>query len=176
MVRPSFREMKNLDYKTPRESFNMKHKELMKIGEQWMKCTAKSCMLLAILIAIVMFVAAFNLFTGNEGKTGTPTPFKETSIRVFAVADAISFSSPFAESDFLRLLPLKLIVGLSALFISIMTMIVAFSSIVFSAYYHDGLTNRVLTVATIFASMPVILIVLPQYPLFNNTYSATYRR
>ncbi|KAL2474093.1 Ankyrin repeat family protein [Forsythia ovata] len=55
----SLLEMKNGDHKTPSELFSKKHKRLREDGEEWMKETATSCMVVATLIATVAFAAAF---------------------------------------------------------------------------------------------------------------------
>ncbi|XP_035541638.1 uncharacterized protein LOC108994599 isoform X3 [Juglans regia] len=57
---------------TPRDIFVKTHEELQKNGEKWMKDTANSCMLVAALIATVVFPAAFALPGGNNQETGIP--------------------------------------------------------------------------------------------------------
>ncbi|CBI27455.3 unnamed protein product, partial [Vitis vinifera] len=56
---PTYRERKNKDGKTPRDLFTKEHKNLMKDGEKWMRGTAAQSMLVATLIATVVFAAAF---------------------------------------------------------------------------------------------------------------------
>ncbi|KAF5444705.1 hypothetical protein F2P56_033815 [Juglans regia] len=64
--------------KPPRDIFVKTHEELQKNGEQWMRNTANSCMLVAALIATVVFPAAFTVPGGNNQETGIPI-FLETS-------------------------------------------------------------------------------------------------
>ncbi|KAI9194861.1 hypothetical protein LWI28_009741 [Acer negundo] len=93
MMQPSLRETKNADGQTPRELFTIEHKELLHNGENWMKNTASSCMVVATLIATVVFSAAFTVPGGNNDKTGIPIRMTETSFHVFAISDTIALSS-----------------------------------------------------------------------------------
>ncbi|KDO77346.1 hypothetical protein CISIN_1g044420mg, partial [Citrus sinensis] len=186
IVQPTFREMKNSEGKTPRELFSIEHSSLLRSGELWMKNTAESCMLVATLIATIMFAAAFSVPGGNDNNKGIPIHLRETLFQVFAMSDVMALSSSsisilmflsiltsrYAETDFLKSLPLKLMIGLSALFISIINMMVAFSTTFFLAY-HDRL-NWVTTVTTVLAAVPVTLFVLLQYPLLNDIFYSTY--
>ncbi|XP_017243138.1 ankyrin repeat-containing protein ITN1-like isoform X2 [Daucus carota subsp. sativus] len=148
MVHPSLRGMKNNKGKTPEALFSAQHADLMEKGETWMKDTASQCMVVAALIATIMFAAAFTLPGGSNQDSGHPIFKKRSAFMVFVITDAISlFSSSasilmflailtarYAEGDFLRSLPIKLMIGLLALFISITTMMIAFSASFFLVY------------------------------------------
>ncbi|KAK1563141.1 hypothetical protein Q3G72_022980 [Acer saccharum] len=146
MMQPSLRETKNSEGQTPQELFTLEHKKLLHSGEEWMKNTAKSCMVVATLIATVVFLTAFIVPGDNNEKTGIPLRLMETAFRVFAISYAIMFSSSsisilmflsipitsgYTEMDFQRSLPLKLMIGLWALFISVIAMMITFSSTFF---------------------------------------------
>ncbi|KAL2524767.1 Ankyrin repeat family protein [Abeliophyllum distichum] len=117
--------MENGDHKTPSELFTEKHKKLREDGEEWMKETATSCMVVTTLIATVAFAAAFTTPGGNND-TGVPIFLKDGWFTVFFISDAgAMFSSTtsimmflsiltarYAEDDFLFSLPAKLMVGL----------------------------------------------------------------
>ncbi|CAK9327292.1 unnamed protein product [Citrullus colocynthis] len=132
---------------TPRELFTKEHKQLLKDGEEWMKNTANSCMLVATLIATVVFAAAFTVPGGN-GNQGTPTFRENQAFTVFVISDVVALvlsstsiltflsilTSRYAEEDFLMSLPIKLLFGLVTLFLSISCMLVAFSATFFIAY------------------------------------------
>ncbi|KAJ1409887.1 PGG domain [Sesbania bispinosa] len=148
---PLIIEMKNLKGMTPYQLFTMEHEELLKKGESWMKRTTKSCMFVSTLIATGVFSAAFTVPGGtNDNIGGTPNYLEKPIFLVFALSDAIALISSstsiliflsilisrYAEEDFLKSLPLKLISGLMTLFISIISMMVAFSSAFFIAYDH----------------------------------------
>ncbi|KAJ0018036.1 hypothetical protein Pint_12185 [Pistacia integerrima] len=186
IVQPSFREKKNSNGETPQELFTQDHKELLKSGEQWIKDTANSCMLVATVITTIIFATLFSVPDGNSSDKGIPIHLKETWFQVFAISDAIilSFSSisilmflsiltsRYTESDFLESLPFKLMVGLSTILVSIVTMMVAFSTIILLAY-HDRL-NYATMLTTVVAYVPATLYVMLQYPLLGDIFCSTY--
>ena len=61
MIPPSYRERRNKEGLTPHELFTREHKELVKQGEDWMKDTASQWMVVAALIATIVFAAAFTV-------------------------------------------------------------------------------------------------------------------
>jgi len=75
--------MKNSKGKTPKEIFTETHTNLQKDGEKWMKDTANYCMLVATLIATVIFAAAFTVPGGSNQDTGTPIFLKSKWLTVF---------------------------------------------------------------------------------------------
>ncbi|KAI9122678.1 hypothetical protein K1719_006518 [Acacia pycnantha] len=133
---PSFTEMKNSEGLTPRELFTGEHKELLKEAGSWMKGTANSCMVVSTLITTGVFSAAFTIPGANDNNTGDPNYLRTLPFRTFSIVDVSALVSSatsiliflsiiisrYAEEDFLRSLPLKLISGLVALFISIISM------------------------------------------------------
>ncbi|CAL5410751.1 unnamed protein product [Camellia sinensis] len=138
IMQPSYVEKKNSKGKTA--LVTEEHKNLVEKGEAWMKNTASQSIVVATLIATVMFAAAFTVPCGNDNNTGIPMFRKDSSLMVFAISDAIALvtsstsvlmflsilTSRYAENDFLESLPIKLMIGLTTLFISITTMMVAF--------------------------------------------------
>ncbi|XP_040363028.1 ankyrin repeat-containing protein At5g02620 isoform X2 [Rosa chinensis] len=186
IVRPCSIEMKNIKGQTPRELFTSEHKELLHQGEAWMKHTANSCMIVAALIATVVFSAAFSVPGGTSDNTGQPNFLKETAFQLFAIADGIALlssstsilmflfilTSRYAEGDFLKSLPLKLMIGLTSLFISIASMMVAFST-TFYLDCHYGL-GWVPNLIFVFAFVPVALFAFLQFPLLSDMFSSTY--
>ncbi|XP_076882061.1 uncharacterized protein LOC143530400 [Bidens hawaiensis] len=77
MIPPDYRERKNKDGLTPHELFRKEHKELVTEGEKWMKGTANRCMVVAALIATIVFAAAFTVPGGYSQSNGFPFfPFK----------------------------------------------------------------------------------------------------
>nr|GEZ97661.1 hypothetical protein [Tanacetum cinerariifolium] len=99
------------------------HKELVTLGERWMKEMANQCMVVATLIATIVFAAAFTVPAGYGQNSGHPFFQSKATFIVFDVADAISLfssttsiliflsilTSRYAERDFLVSLPKKLI-------------------------------------------------------------------
>ncbi|KAJ7969337.1 Ankyrin repeat-containing protein [Quillaja saponaria] len=184
---PSFVDMKNSEGITPRELFTIEHKELLSKAESWMKDTANSCMVVSTLITTGVFSAAFSIPGGNnDNEGGTPNYLQKPAFLLFAISDAMALISSstsilmflsilisrYAEDDFFKSLPMKLMIGLVALFISIISMMVAFSSAFFITYYH-GL-KWVPNFIGVLAFVPVPLFFVLQYPLWTDIIYSTY--
>ncbi|XP_071735326.1 uncharacterized protein [Rutidosis leptorrhynchoides] len=186
MIPPSYRERKNKDGLTPYELFTLEHKDLVTQGEQWMKDTANQCMVVAALIATMVFAAAFTIPGGYDQNTGIPMFRSKATLVVFVVADAISLfsssasilmflailTSRYAERDFLESLPNKLMLGLATLFLSITTMTLAFG-VSFFALYDKGFLWIPILIG-VFAVMPVLLYLKLQFSLFVDVIRSTY--
>ncbi|KAK9938933.1 hypothetical protein M0R45_015644 [Rubus argutus] len=138
IVQPQYIEMENNKGKTPQELFTKEHRELMRQGEKWMKDTATSCLLVATIIATVVFSAAFSI----------------------------------PENDFLKSLPLKLMVGLTSLFISIASMMMAFCTAFYLSCQYES--RWVPDLTFIFAIVPVALYAFLQLPLVSDMSSSTF--
>ncbi|XVF65769.1 hypothetical protein PTKIN_Ptkin09bG0276800 [Pterospermum kingtungense] len=191
-VHPLLLEERNKDNKVPREVFDDEHKELVKDGEKWMRDTASSCMVVDALI-IAMVFAAIIAVPGNNEK-GIPNFRHETLFKVFVIADAAAlFSSSFslllfvriltsryAEEDFLKALPKRLLLGLMTLIFSIATMLVASSSaliMLIDAVPGPKVMVRKATIipVTIMAVFPVVFFIWSQSHLLIDVLVSTYR-
>ncbi|XP_050232704.1 uncharacterized protein LOC126681251 isoform X2 [Mercurialis annua] len=186
IVQPLYTEMKNSEGITPGDLFSMEHKQLKRDGEKWLKETASSCMLVATLITTVMFSAAFTIPGGINEKTGKPILLHTRSFMVFVISDALAMfssstsiliflsilTSRYAEEDFLQSLPNKLIMGLATLFISLTSMMVAFSVTLFLVLRHQLEWASIPII--IVACIPVLLFASLQFPLVVDIISHTY--
>ncbi|XP_058216904.1 ankyrin repeat-containing protein NPR4-like [Rhododendron vialii] len=183
--RPCLRRAKNKSGETPAMVFTREHEKLVEEGQKWMKDTANSCTIVVALIVTVVFAAAITV-PGGSDNTGLPIFSKKTAFIAFAVSDAISLftsttsllmflsilTSRCAESDFLYVLPKRLIIGLSTLFLSITTMMVAFSATLYLSFGHDKLW--ILIPVAVLASLLVTSFVSLQFPLLVDLISTTY--
>ncbi|KAK8710026.1 hypothetical protein V6N13_145370 [Hibiscus sabdariffa] len=183
---PKFEEELNENNKTPASLFSHEHKGLMKEGERWMKNNAASCMVVATLIAAVMFTTAFTVPGGNDEKTGSPIFLRSNAFLVFILANSLSLfasstsvlvflgvlTSHYAEKDFLQSLPAKSILGLFSLFFSIVTMMIAFGSAIFIT-----LQARLAWVSIpviVLSTVPIAFFTLLQFPLLIEMLVSTY--
>ncbi|KAJ6909149.1 hypothetical protein NC652_020199 [Populus alba x Populus x berolinensis] len=185
IMNPMHKVVHNKDNQTARELFTSEHKDLLVKGEQWMKEAATSCTVVGALIITIMFTAAFTVPGGNVQQTGYPVFKDEKSFTVFIVADAISLfssstsvlmflgilTSRYAEEDFLKSLPTKLIIGLSMLFFSIAAMMVTFCAALIIML--DGRLQIIIPIVLL-ASIPVTLFMLLQFPLLVEIFVSTY--
>ncbi|KAK9291470.1 hypothetical protein L1049_019418 [Liquidambar formosana] len=89
IVKPKSKEDVNENDKTPSTLFSDEHADLVKKGERWMKNTATSCMVVATLIAALMFTTAFTVPGGTDNDTGIPIFIWYNAFMVFIAADCI---------------------------------------------------------------------------------------
>ncbi|PWA65288.1 ankyrin repeat-containing domain, PGG domain protein [Artemisia annua] len=133
-----------------------------------------------------VFAVAFMVPGGYDQNNGIPMFHSKVTFVVFVVADAISLfassatiliflsilTSRYAEHDFLKSIPNKLMAGLATLFISIATMTLAFGVNFFFLYKNGFLWIPILI--GVFALLPIILYLSLQYGLFSNIIRSTY--
>ncbi|KAL1825264.1 hypothetical protein ACET3Z_012042 [Daucus carota] len=186
MVSSVDRTKKNNAGKSPQELFTDEHIKLMEKGENWMKQTAAHSMVVAALIATIMFAVAFTLPGGNNQNNGLPIYLGKRAFAVFVITDAISLctssasilvflailTARYTEKDFLVSLPVKLMIGVSTLFISIMTMMIAFSASFFLLYEESMKWAPILVTAL--ASLPVFLFACLQFRLLLDMIQSTF--
>ncbi|KAK7288523.1 hypothetical protein RIF29_01984 [Crotalaria pallida] len=183
---PLHKEIKNKDGKTAWQLFREEHKALREEGEKWMKDTANSCVIVAALIATVVYAALLTVPGGNDQDKGIPIFLPDNTLMLYVVSDALAlFSSMasllmfvsiltarYAEEDFLKTLPERLILGLAALFFAIVTTMVAFV-----AALTLVLRERVEWVSipsALLACVPVALFARLQLPLFIQMIISTH--
>ncbi|KAL2531524.1 Ankyrin repeat family protein [Abeliophyllum distichum] len=188
IVQPKLKEEVNEYNKTPEMLFTDEHKKLAKEAESWMKSTAGSSMIVGTLIAAVMFTTAFTVPGGNRNDNGMPTMLQTQRhpFIIFMVTNALSmFSSStsllmflgiltarYAEEDFLKSLPTKLIFGLTCLFFSIVTMMGSFGSALY-LILHDQLSWVTIPII-ILSTIPIVLFSILQFPLLIEMTNRTY--
>ncbi|KAG2398523.1 uncharacterized protein HKW66_Vig0089960 [Vigna angularis] len=178
--------MKNSDGLTAQDLFTKEHEGLRKKGEEWMKRTAEFCMLISTVIATAVFSAAINIPGGIDDGTKKPNYLNQTSFLVFAISDGAAFISSstailiflsilmsrYAEYDFYKSLPLKLISGLITLFISIACMMVAFASAFFITYNYG---SRVIPdYIAVLVCPPLFLYIFLQFSLWSDIIYSTF--
>ncbi|KAK7329323.1 hypothetical protein VNO77_23481 [Canavalia gladiata] len=183
---PSNIEKRNSKGKTPRELFDEEHKELLTKAESWTKGTAKNYMLVSTLIATGLFTATFMIPGGNSKSSGTPNYLKNPAFLIFAVSDAsalISSSasiliflsiliSSYAEDDYFKSLPFKLLFGMVAQIISISSMMIAFSAAFFITYSHGLMW--VPKIISVLSFMPIPLFTFLLLPLWSDIIHSCY--
>nr|XP_043611817.1 uncharacterized protein LOC122583484 [Erigeron canadensis] len=183
-----YHEETNIIQETPMMVFRREHKELRKEGEEWMKKTADSYTITAALIITIVFAAAITVPGGNNGDTGVAIYATKPSFIIFAVADAISLftsttslllflsilTTRYREEDFLYKLPTRLLLGLVMLFISVTTMMIAFSATLY-LMFGQGKTWIVIPIGAL-AFLSIATFTTLQFPLLIELISSTYGR
>ncbi|XP_031248688.1 protein ACCELERATED CELL DEATH 6-like [Pistacia vera] len=186
IVQPDYKTDLNFENETPAVVFTKEHEKLVKEGEEWMKGTATSCSVAAAIIATVVFAASITV-PGDYNDNGQPNYYKEAALKVFSISDAISLSSSisaiimflsiltarYGENDFLDSLPQKLLWGLFMLFLSLISLMVAFCAIVYLVY-ADRKADGIPYLAVILALVPLFMYAFSQLPLLGQLFISTY--
>uniref|UniRef100_A0A251UQY3 Putative ankyrin repeat-containing domain, PGG domain protein n=2 Tax=Helianthus annuus TaxID=4232 RepID=A0A251UQY3_HELAN len=183
MIPPTYRQRKNEVGETPQDMFVRKQADLVSNGKDWLN----HYMLVATLIATIVFAAAFTLPGGYNQNTGVPFFQQEPSLIIFVISDFVSLissstsvliflsihTSRYAERNFMKSLPRKLMFGLATLFLSIATMMVAFSASFF-VLYNKKMEWVPITI-TCMGALPVILFAIMQFHLLVDVFQFSYR-
>ena len=170
--------------RTPGEIFIESHKQQVREGCEWLKSTSESCSVVAALIAGVSFATSTTVPGGTNDQTGKPTLEGEPSFNVFAVASLVSLcfsltalvlflavlTSRQQSRDFKRNLPLKLLLGLSSLFVSIASLLVSFCAAYFFVL-KDKMHNLVFVIYAT-TCLPVSFYAMAQFPLYLDLLTA----
>ncbi|KAL8241226.1 hypothetical protein R6Q59_014581 [Mikania micrantha] len=183
---PQDQEERNMYGKTPATIFTQTHENLAKEGEQWMKDRANSGIIVATLIATIMFTSAITVPGGSSSSNGLPIFTERQAFVVFAVSDALALfmsassmlmflgilTARYAVQDFLYSLPKRLIIALISLFLSIIFMMISFTSILYLVFGDEK--RWVLGLVSSMATIPVLLFASLQFNPLLVIISSTY--
>ena len=172
---------KNKEGITPNELLKSTQRTFKKDREKWIKDTTQNSMVVATLIAAVVFAAAFTVPGGNDQETGTPIFLKMNWFTVFFISDVMAmvasstsilvflsmFMSRYTEEDFFETIPSIFLIGLTALFTSIVSMMVVFCAACFLIYRSARPWAPVLAITL--ASTSVTSILLLRFDLLKES-------
>jgi K+-sensing histidine kinase KdpD len=174
----------NKDGKTARESFEKTHEAQLKKAQKWIKETSQSCSTVAVLVATVVFAAAYTVPGGFVN--GKPIFINSPYFLAFTVSDVASLASsltslvvflslltsPFELHDFHTSLPRKLIAGFTFLFFAVITTMISFgATILILIQSEKKLTTLLLTIAPFF---PVLLFSIMQFRMYVSFMGSTF--
>lgn len=174
----------NFKGQTPKEVFTETHTDLVKDGGTWLTNTSQSCSVVAALIATVAFATATTV-PGGVRQTGFPALEGRPAFDVFAICSLIALcfsvtsltmflsilTSRYQEADFENSLPIKLIVGLTSLFVSIASMLVSFCAGHFFVLKHE-LKYAAFPVYAV-TCLPITFFAAAQCPLYFDLIRST---
>ncbi|KAK7312216.1 hypothetical protein VNO77_35924 [Canavalia gladiata] len=165
---------------TAEDVLEMEHQEMHKEAKGWIKETAQSCSTVAVLVATVVFAAAYTIPGGTE-KNGTPVFLGSYVFLFFTVTDVIALvsslasvvmflsilTSPFELWDFHKSLPRKLSMGFAFLFFSLVCTMQAFSATILLTIRLENHRNWAFTLSCGAAFFPVVIFWRMQFPLYK---------
>lgn len=182
---PHFFVQYNKSTQTAIQLFDTTHKDLVRIGGDWLNKISKSCSVVAGLITTVAFATTTAVPT--QGKTKT-SPEEERVLNVYAVSSLISvfgsvtsvimflslLTSSHERQDFRKKLPLMLVLALTSMFISILSMLISFCTAHFFIV-QDDFRNSAIPLYFV-ASLPLILFFITYLPLYFLYLLATFTK
>ncbi|XP_027360996.1 uncharacterized protein LOC113869063 [Abrus precatorius] len=169
---------KNNNNQTAKQLFMEKHEQLLKDAREWIKETAQSCSAVAVLVATVVFAAAYTV-PGGTDNDGLPRFLHHPIFLVFTVMDVVALASSLASVvmflsiltspcemwDFRKSLPRKLMTGFALLFFSMATTMLAFSAtVLINIKLEKNKWTSSLTYSAAF--FPVCIFAMVQFPLY----------
>ncbi|KAK7387160.1 hypothetical protein VNO78_27712 [Psophocarpus tetragonolobus] len=166
------------------EIFKESHKELVKEASEWLKDTSESCSVVAALLAAVSFATSTTVPGGFDSGTGKPPLEGRDAFQSFALCSLIGLcfsvtalimflsilTSRKEIKDFRINLPLKLLLGLSSLFISIVALFGTFCSAHF--FVIDDKLKQMLILIYTLTCLPVTFYAVAQFPLYIDLIRA----
>ncbi|TKY47016.1 Ankyrin repeat-containing protein [Spatholobus suberectus] len=174
----------NENGKTAGEIFKDSQKGLVKDASEWLKDTSESCSVVAALLAGVSFATSTTVPGGVNTDTGKPVLESKPAFEAFAmfsltglcfsVTALIMFLSILTSrkeiKDFRINLPLKVLLGLSSLFISITALFATFCSGHF--FVIDDKFKQILVLIYAVTCLPVTFYAVAQFPLYIDLMTA----
>lgn len=193
---------RNKDGVTAEKLFEDSHDAQYNEAKEWVQSIAQSCSTVAVLVATVVFAAAFTVPGGFRGEQeeGNTNPNKEEGLPIllerplyslFTVMDVASLAasltslvlflsiltSSMEKKDFYRTLPRRLTFAFNFLFFSVATAMLAFTSTILLTIQPRN--SLVKTLNYVAAFIPIAVFVMAQYPLyvaFYRTLRSSFRQ
>ncbi|KAJ4703993.1 putative Ankyrin repeat family protein [Melia azedarach] len=164
---------------TAADLFDKQHADQHKDAQEWMKETAESCSTVSILVATVVFAAAYTVPGGNN-EQGVPIFLHSSLFWIFTIMDVVSLitslssvvmflsilTSPYNSEAFLKSLPRKLMGGFLLLFLSVLFSMITFTAALLLLIRLKRRWTTTLLYAAAF--IPVLLFTLIQFPFFST--------
>ncbi|WJZ91403.1 hypothetical protein VitviT2T_010479 [Vitis vinifera] len=185
---PNFFPIHNKKKESAKQIFTREHQDLVKMGGEWLTSTATSCSVVATLIATVAFATSTAVPGGTKEGSGKPILEQQPAFHIFAISSLIALcfsvtstvmflailTSRRQEKDFAQDLPRKLLLGLTSLFISILSILVTFCASHFFVL-RDEFRIAALPVYAV-TCLPATFFAVAQLPLYLDLIWATFSK
>ncbi|GMI77499.1 hypothetical protein like AT3G18670 [Hibiscus trionum] len=166
--------------------FKDKHREQLKAAQDWVKNTSQSCSTVAILVATVVFTAAYTA-PGGFLQNGSPILLDKPLYSFFTVMDVAGLASSLTSvviflsiltsslefEDFHHRLPRNLSLGFTFLFFSVTSTMLTFTATILLLVHLDKKWTTSLTYAAAF--LPIGVFALFQFPLYYQYFRAAVK-
>nr|POF05224.1 hypothetical protein CFP56_68480 [Quercus suber] len=183
-----FHYLRNNCGETPEEILWKTHNNLIAERREWLSSTSNACSLVAGLLVTVTFPMSTTVPGGVINETGSPYLKDEPAFNAFAISSYISFyssliavvlflsvlTSAYNKSGFRNDLPTKMLLGLTAFYVSIVS-----TAISFSAGHYFILREKLKSAAFpayIGVCLLVIFFAIIEFPLYFQLTWATAKK
>ncbi|XP_038970183.1 uncharacterized protein LOC103708122 isoform X2 [Phoenix dactylifera] len=177
----------NMKGETAQDILTNTHETLVQDAEKWLNNTSQSCSVVAVFIATVAFASATTVPGGVDQNSGFPIFEGKCAFQVFALSSLIALffsvtcltmflsilTSHNEERDFERKLPVKLILGLTTLFLSVVANLVSFCAGHFLVI-EQKLKYAAYPIYAAVLGLPVSFFALAQFPLYIDLLKANF--
>ncbi|XVE87719.1 hypothetical protein DITRI_Ditri19aG0010400 [Diplodiscus trichospermus] len=168
---------RNKENKTADKLFEDRHSEQLQTAQEWVKNTCQSCSTVAVLVAGVVFAAAYSAPGGFD--KGQPVFQDKPLYSLFTVMDVAGLTSSLTSvviflsiltyslefKDFLGRIPLNLTIGFIFLLFSLGSTMLTFTATIL-LLVQMKLRTQSLTYAA--ALLPICVFALIQFPLYYS--------
>ncbi|GLU15593.1 hypothetical protein SLE2022_320690 [Rubroshorea leprosula] len=177
MVPPHYTIHLNKKNRTAKQLLKDQHKDQLKEAQEWVKNTSQSCSTVAVLVATVVFAAAFTA-PGGFRDNGSPVFEDKPLYSFFTVMDVAGLASSLTSvvlflsvltsslelEDFKCQIPAKLSAGFLFLSFAIATTVLSFTAVIILTVHLKKAWTTTLTYAAAF--LPVCVYVIVQFGLY----------
>ena len=179
--------MRNREGLTPMDLFKTQHDELHAKAEVAVKDTANSGMLVATIIATIVFAASLTV-PGHDVSPNADSSILQkkgwyivfilsNSIALFASSSSMFYflsvlTSSFTDDEFVSSLQARLMFGITKLFVAMTTMVVAFTAACFLIFNHLSAWVAYLVASLGFITLALFVFLL--YNLFGELICSLY--
>ncbi|XP_022716167.1 uncharacterized protein LOC111275235 [Durio zibethinus] len=176
----------NKENMTADQLFKNMHLEQLKTAQDWVKNTSQSCSTVAVLVATVVFTAAYTA-PGGFLQNGRPILLEKPLYSFFTVMDIAGLASSLTSvviflsiltsslefEDFLHTLPRNLSLGFTFLFFSVTSTMLTFTATILLLVHLEKKWTATLTYAAAF--LPICVFALFQFPLYYQYFVAAVK-
>lgn len=178
----------NKDNMTANDIFTTTHSKLVEDGGVWLNKASESCSFIGALVATVAFATATQVPGGIKESTGKPNLYNQPAFDVFSIASLVALCSSLTsmvifltiimsrcqQKDFEKDLPVKFVLGVTTLFLSIVAMLVSFCAGHFFTL-KDKFNDSSLAVVYFIACMPLALFTSAHFPRYCRLIWANFK-
>ncbi|XVF27960.1 hypothetical protein REPUB_Repub14bG0154100 [Reevesia pubescens] len=179
-IPPPYAMHRDKDNQTAKDLFNKQHQHQLELAQDWVKNTCQSSSTVAVLVASVVFAAAYTVPGGFHAKSGRPVLLttEKPLYSFFTVVDIAGLASSLTSvvvflsiltsslelPEFSHTIPRNMSIGFTSLFFSVTATMLTFTTTIFLLAQLQKKWTTTLTYAA--ALLPISVFAVFQFPLY----------